>query len=263
MDPLPGALIRVYFHGTYEEDYSDDFGYYHVTNIPLCYCLKNATCSKLGYQSEWVMLSISENTTYNFILSPYNDTCYPVFAGIIGDNGIYVSCVNITFVAVGDVESIFYKIDGGSWTTYTEPFMICEDGVHVLSWYWIYQGYQSAVLCAPPFKIDRTPPEIQLSCQKQGMTRLKITAEATDVASGVNRVEFFLDGVLSYIDGTEPYEGSIHCIGIHHVKAVAYDNAGHSAESTLITPLKYEGPSFKLLVFLFQAIFVYKFLHSL
>ena len=69
MNHMEGARIRVYFHETYEENYSDAFGYYHVTNIPICYCLKNATCSKEGYKTEWVLLSIDENTTYDFVLT--------------------------------------------------------------------------------------------------------------------------------------------------------------------------------------------------
>jgi len=69
MNPIEGAKIRVNFHGTYEENYSDAFGYYHVTNIPICYCLKNATCSKEGYKTEWVLLSIDEDTTYDFVLT--------------------------------------------------------------------------------------------------------------------------------------------------------------------------------------------------
>ncbi|KYK24349.1 hypothetical protein AYK25_00505 [Thermoplasmatales archaeon SM1-50] len=40
MIPLSRELVRVYFHGTYEENYSDSFGYYYETDIPLCYCLK-------------------------------------------------------------------------------------------------------------------------------------------------------------------------------------------------------------------------------
>ena len=68
MNPIEGALVRVYFHGTYEENYTDADGYYHVTNIPICYCMKNATCSKDGYKTEWVLLSIDENTTHDFIL---------------------------------------------------------------------------------------------------------------------------------------------------------------------------------------------------
>jgi hypothetical protein len=73
MNPIPGARVRVHFHGTYEEDYTDSSGYYHVTNIPICYCLKNATASKEGYETEWVLLSITENTTYDFVLEPLTD----------------------------------------------------------------------------------------------------------------------------------------------------------------------------------------------
>ncbi len=69
MNPIEGALVRVYFHGTYEEDYTDASGYYHVTNIPICYCLKNCTASKPGYKSEWVLLGIVEDTTYDFVLT--------------------------------------------------------------------------------------------------------------------------------------------------------------------------------------------------
>ena len=70
MNPVEGVRVRVSFHGTYEEDYTNSSGYYHVTNIPICYCLKNATASKEGYETEWILLSITENTTHDFILTP-------------------------------------------------------------------------------------------------------------------------------------------------------------------------------------------------
>ena len=73
MNPIEGARVRVYFHETYEEDYTDSYGYYYVTNIPICYCLKNATCSKEGYKTEWVLLSIVEDTTHDFILTSINN----------------------------------------------------------------------------------------------------------------------------------------------------------------------------------------------
>jgi parallel beta-helix repeat protein len=70
MNPIEGARVEVYFHETYEENYTDSSGYYHVTNIPICYCLKNATASKGGYTTKWVLLAIEENTTYDFVLTP-------------------------------------------------------------------------------------------------------------------------------------------------------------------------------------------------
>jgi hypothetical protein len=69
MSPINGALVRVHFHETYEEDYTDSSGYYHVTNIPICFCLKNATASKLGYTTEWILLPIDEDTNYDFVLT--------------------------------------------------------------------------------------------------------------------------------------------------------------------------------------------------
>ncbi len=68
-NPIEGAQMRVYFHKAYEEDYTDSNGYYHITNIPICYCIKNAVASKVGYTTERVLLSIDENTIYNFVLT--------------------------------------------------------------------------------------------------------------------------------------------------------------------------------------------------
>ena len=73
-NPIEGARVRVYFHDTYSENYSDSTGYFHVTNISICNCTKNATCSKEGYYPVWVYLGIWDNTTYDFMLTPYDMT---------------------------------------------------------------------------------------------------------------------------------------------------------------------------------------------
>ena len=62
--------MRVHFHGKYEEDFTDQDGYYKVTDIPICYCMKEVCASKLGYKEEWVSLGIAEDTVYDFILQP-------------------------------------------------------------------------------------------------------------------------------------------------------------------------------------------------
>jgi len=73
-NPIEGARVRVYFHDTYSENYSDSTGYFHITNISICNCTKNATCSKEGYYPAWVYLTIWDNTTYDFMLTPYDMT---------------------------------------------------------------------------------------------------------------------------------------------------------------------------------------------
>lgn len=74
LNPIERARVRVYFHNTSRENYSDANGYFHVTDITICNCTKNATCSKEGFTPVWVYLSICENTTYDFVLTPYNMT---------------------------------------------------------------------------------------------------------------------------------------------------------------------------------------------
>ena len=73
-NPIEGALVKVFFHGTFRKDFSDEDGYYHVTNIPICWCMKDAVCSKRGYKSERVSLGIVENTVHDFVLTPREET---------------------------------------------------------------------------------------------------------------------------------------------------------------------------------------------
>lgn len=258
MNPLSGALIHVSFHETYAENCSDSNGYYHVTNIPLCYCLKNATCSKPGYHSQWVLLSISENTTYDFILTALNETCYPVFNGTMGNNGIYISCVNITFVINGNVDAVFYKLDGGMWTEYSGTFEVCQSGIHIISWYWTVQGEESQTL-SMNLRIDRDVPTLQVSSEWIHFPfTAKIIAVPSDDDSGINRVEFLVDDDLFYVDYEFPYEVVVN---IHPpifipcpVKVIAFDLAGNQANATLSLSLTMQNIPYPFLSYLFQII---------
>lgn len=240
MNPIEGALVRVYFHGMYEEDYTDENGYYYVDNIPICYCYKNATCSKDGYETEWVLLSITENTTYDFVLNPIDLPCYPVINGTIGDNGWYISCVSICFVINDPVDAIYYRIDGGTWEIYTTPgvIKICEDDEHAFEWYFVYQGNQSDIYSVD-FKIDQTPPEVTILKERIGY-KIKITVIAEDETSGINRVEFYLDGMLQYTLYEPPYEVFVMVPGFFHIiRITVYDNAGNVVYSSFFTPRPY------------------------
>jgi hypothetical protein len=157
---IKDALIRVYFHEEYRENYSDSNGYYIITDIPICYCLKNATCSKVGYQTQWVLLAIYENTTYDFTLNPLGP-CYPVFNGTLGNGYWFLSPVEVSFVYnPQEIAEIWYNYQG--WINYTEPFIIDEEGIITVEYYWVdFEGVQSPIqsftVC-----IDQTPPDTLL-----------------------------------------------------------------------------------------------------
>jgi hypothetical protein len=134
--PIEGALVRVHFHGTYEEDYSNSEGYYHVTNIPICYCLKNATCSKEGYKTEWVLLGIVEDTTYDFFLDQNGNNppnAPSIYGPASGPPGTYCFIFNSIDPDGDDVK--FY-IDWGDGNSKETMFVnsgedICEDHTYL------------------------------------------------------------------------------------------------------------------------------------
>lgn len=124
-NPIEGALVRVYFHETFEEAYSNEDGYYFVDNIPICYCYKNTTCSKEGYKTEWVLLGIYENTKYDFVLitsSAYGVdlSCDDPYKNVKqGDTAIFIVEITNTGnfddtyeVIAGSIEDILCKING-------------------------------------------------------------------------------------------------------------------------------------------------------
>jgi hypothetical protein len=73
---------------------------------------------------------------------------------------------------------------------------------------------------------------------------LEITAEAWDIevedeeVSGVDRVEFYFDGVLESIDTEAPYVWSLEKrFGVHEIRVIAHDNAGNPSESKTVEAL--------------------------
>jgi hypothetical protein len=137
MSPITGVRIRVSFHDTYEQNYSDENGYYNVTNIPICYCMKNASCYKPCYSSEWVMLAIVENTTHDFILNFSNSPpSEPIIIGPKKKNSIFAKIdtkvllnyppgtYDFTFKATDpDGDDIRLHIDWGDGITETTEFI--------------------------------------------------------------------------------------------------------------------------------------------
>ena len=197
-NPIEGALIRVDFHETYEEDYSDENGYYYVDNIPICYCMKNVSCSKEGYKTEWVELGIVENTIHDFVL--HTSDVYPVFEGS-QCNGWWNSPVTVSFVFdPEEVAEIHYSYNGNPWQIYTEPFVICEEGEITLKYYWIdHEGHQSSYYYYE-IPIDQTPPSTDITWEVHkefGKWYVKFTLIAVDAISGMAPyLDFYLNDVL-------------------------------------------------------------------
>lgn len=158
--------------------------------------------------------------------------------GILGDNGWFISCVTIMFmINGGEVDYIMYNLDGGEWTVYTEAFVVCKDGHHMISWYYAdNEGNQSEIECMD-FKIDQIKPTIGLTIERIGFWKYMAKADVSDETSGVNRVELYFDNKLIKILTEEPYEYVFSAISIAHLcEAIVFDNAGNYEISFIPPP---------------------------
>ena len=96
----------------------------------------------------------------------------------------------------------------------------------------------------PPPPADTTPPTVIVSAPAAGATvagAVDLGAIASDVGSGVNRVEFRVDGVLVGSDTTSPFaatwDSTGAASGLHTIEAKAYDNAGLSSAATVMVSI--------------------------
>jgi len=70
---------------------------------------------------------------------------------------------------------------------------------------------------------------------------LEVTADAWDIEvvgeefSGIDRVEFYLNGVLESIDAEAPYAWTLNRqFGVHEIRVTAHDDAGNPSTSATI-----------------------------
>jgi len=154
--------------------------------------------------------------------------------GTMGHNGFYISSVTLNCTYDHDLIAFIYYNYGYGTELYTGPFTIDEQGVIVLEWFSIdYEGNVESTQILPPFKIDYTPPEIELTVEKISFNKWLFSVDAEDSFSGVINVGFYLDNqFLSNVTVT-PYDYVWTGNGNHIACAIAYDAAGLNASSTM------------------------------
>jgi hypothetical protein len=87
-DPIPGALITIRYHDEVQTALTDSQGEYVFTCVPDCFCLKNISAQKRGYEDQHVQVSVFEITYVNFSLKPTGknkDPTHGVITGVVTD----------------------------------------------------------------------------------------------------------------------------------------------------------------------------------
>ncbi|MET8678650.1 family 16 glycoside hydrolase [Streptomyces sp. NPDC004647] len=158
-------------------------------------------------------------------------------------DGAYIGMATVTVTASdtgSGVNTIEYAVGDGAFQPYTSPVMVHEPGNHTVR----YRATDKAgntsevkslgfAVVAPPTG-DTTPPET--SAEIDGAKNsdgayigsAKVTVTATDADSGVERIEYSLDGG-PYLAYTAPV--TVDRVGRHTVNHRATDRAGNTSEA--------------------------------
>ena len=179
------------------------------------------------------------------------DTSAPItnceLNGTSGENGWYISDVNVTFVVnetTSGLNKTFYRIDGGNWTVYNGTFNISSEGIHLLEFYSTDIAGNTEEIKNVTIKIDKTYPSISIITPEERKFYVfgrkviptlrktiivgKITVEVNSSDNiGISMVKFYVDGEEKYNDTSEPYEWRWGgAIGRKNLTVAAHDYAG-------------------------------------
>jgi hypothetical protein len=151
-----------------------------------------------------------------------------VFNRETGENDWINSNVSICILYESDrIDEVYYELNNGSWILYTDPIVISEDGIYDFSWYVIdTEGYNSTPKFLS-FKVDITPPEINLIKSRIAIDKVKFVAEVYDATSGIDRGVRFHSRNIEFFDDEYPYECIYYGVSNDKMTAWVYDKAGN------------------------------------
>ncbi|HEV2783072.1 MAG TPA: plastocyanin/azurin family copper-binding protein [Actinophytocola sp.] len=173
------------------------------------------------------------------------DTTPPVVSAVVtGDrepDGDYIGSALVTLSAEdteSGVDRIEYSLDGAAFVRYTEPVLVNQVGTHMVHYRardvagnTSPERMESFTVVAPPVE-DTTPPTVSavISGNREPdgdyIGSATVTISASDTESGVDRIEYSLDGA-AFVRYTAPVE--VTALGAHMVHYLARDVAGNTS----------------------------------
>ncbi|MFI7241883.1 OmpL47-type beta-barrel domain-containing protein [Streptomyces qinglanensis] len=218
---------------------NDSEGGKHTVEVTLTPGTYKYHCTIPGHQQMTGTLVVTGD-------DPGEDSTPPeTSAAVDGDqdeDGNYLGSATVTVTASdadSGVESIEYALDGGGFQPYTAPVTVADAGEHTVRYRAADKAGNAAeeksvdfTVVEPPDE-DTTPPTAQGSASGSKNSdghfigRATVTVTAADDKSGVERIEYSLDGA-PYVDYAEPLV--LDRAGYHAVTYRAADKAGNVSE---------------------------------
>lgn len=160
-----------------------------------------------------------------------------ILSGEQGQHGWYIGPVSFEVIGTNGtvVMRFFYQINGGGWIEYTAPFIFNTDGIFFFE-VTAFDQNGTEFNASVEFKIDMTPPAIELQKERTSFINITFIANVSDSPSGVWLVEFYLNCALVASDYAPPFEWTWNGFGNRTITATVFDMAGNSASASISTP---------------------------
>ncbi|MCD6447608.1 MAG: PKD domain-containing protein, partial [Thermoplasmata archaeon] len=176
----------------------------------------------------------TDSITKQIVVLPVPPTTSCSVYGDEGEHGWYLSEVTIVLNASDDrgVKATYYKVDGGAWHLYENPFTISSSGVHTISFYSIDVTDCAEAVKTKTVKIDKTVPWTEIIVRGNEINgwysgNVIIGFVGHDTFSGVDKIMYRLDNETWREYGTAM---EILQEGEHVLEYYAIDRAGNSEE---------------------------------
>ena len=169
-------------------------------------------------------------------------TTAAVTAGTLGNHGYYTTTTTVAitpFDSASSVSSTSYRIDGGSWNSYSVPFTVTGDGTHTVTYYSVDNAGNTQSNQTLTVKVDTVAPTTTAAVTSGTLgnngyytTTPTITISPADATSGVATTSYQIDGgsVTPY---TAPF--TVSGQGTHTVTYYSVDNAGNTQSNQTLT----------------------------
>ncbi|WP_327044647.1 hypothetical protein OG320_23215 [Microbispora sp. NBC_01189] len=193
----------------------------------------------------------AQSVTFTVVAPQQKDTTPPtVSAAVSGTkdaDGNYVDSATVTITATdaeSGVDTVEYSVDGQPFASYTKALVVDQPGRHTVGYRATDKAGNASDVGSVTFTVvssspkDTTPPTVSaaVSGTKDAdgnyVSSATVTISATDTESGVDKVEYSLDGG-AFQAYTAPV--SVNQVGKHTVGYRAADKAGNTSGAQSVT----------------------------
>src|SRR6267378_66797 len=176
------------------------------TNYTVPFLVSNVGSHSVQYHSVDVAGNIEPThafTVINGTISGVALLSQAVLAGTAGSSGWYVSAVTVTLQLVNGTsppDFIAYRLDGGPWTIFSQPFVVSADGIHSLDFNATNGAGLNEAVHHLVIKIDTAAPASTsalagtLGSNGWYISPVTVSLHATDNTSGVANISVRVDG---------------------------------------------------------------------